>query len=593
MDLLRHRWFWPCILVLGVGLLFGISLGMRAPWLGMLPDREEYTNADIVLAMSVRNVNEWLADTEKPLLSRFIVYCTGPSVEVGDGMWRMREIAYFPLSWMPLYAVGRMTGSPVTVQTAQLVNMGYQFLAALGLALLVATALRPAWPRAAATIAGLAASSLVLFLPGPYFYYFYTYFPDMVVVPVFVWAILLELWRDDAAAKPLRRGIVAAQAVLLFAGVLSEWLFIPFTFALLLKRALLGEFGATLAGWVKGVVATLGPGAAGMAVFLLYWVWNQALYELFVKFIIHTGTNDHGPSLESYVPVFWFAYVRWALGWYAPQFLWAAIGVSTAAFLAAAAARHRGAAIPPNLLRIIVALFLTGFPMMLYSLLLRAHEAENNYESAKFAVPAAAALTLLPAVALQLRKRRSALQAAAAYASSAAVSLIAAGWIAVASPGVPAMMHVGTDRLQRIAKELAPEQLEPDVLFASFIRNNGDAINSSVVFGQMIRPYEDLPIFLPRFAGVVPYTYPLIQAFLRPGYEMGLTPEIDYTPPAHFTVGLLYPAEGPVPEALAPLAPYARQRDSSAYRMLVLDNRDLARFYVETGSTFGFDTAAP
>jgi hypothetical protein len=352
---------WRGVLLVTISIMFLASFLWRMPWLGKLPDTDPHLNADMITALGVRNVNEWLDARSEHLFSRYVVQILPYSVEVGDTIWRMREIAYFPLTWFPLYAAARLTGQPATVEGAQLLNLLCHFLVALAIAWAVFEVLTPRWPSSAAFVLACSASALEIFLPGPAFYHLYTYFPDMSVLPAVVWTIFLELMRGHPGVRQspvMVRVVRYAQYLLMFSGVLLEWLFIPLTATILLKRILLGEYGWRVRTVVRGTVETLLPGTIGMSVFFAYWVWNKALYEIYLKFIIHTGTHGHGPDVALYFPVFWGQHVPWAIGGYAPAFLWSLLGIGILGFLfLTIQQRDPGKAMDPDTSKPLTALF--------------------------------------------------------------------------------------------------------------------------------------------------------------------------------------------------------------------------------------------
>lgn len=559
-------------------LLFSVSVWIRAPYLGQsaeVPPGASVNTASNT-AVSVMSVNQWLKDGLP--LYRHVVFASPPAFDTATPPLQVREVAYSPLTWQPLYLFGLLADRPVWVDDAQLLSLLLHLLVVLGSALLVYYAALPWMPLPTAALCAMATGALLTFLRGPLFIFFISYFPDMAVILFFAPLLLAEAMRDRARAQgdaAAARRTELAIVLLLFTGALVEWFVFILAATIGLKRVMEGQYGQNPMRWFLGGLRTVAPVLAALVLIAFYVTINKGWAEVVFKFVVHTGLMEASVDEGLYVPVFLHAYFADLLGGAGYLPLHVALAGGLLSFPVLLAWSSRRALAPLASLP-----FMASASCLIASLFLIDHHIENPHAALKFVVPFALSFSLLPLV-LVLAVRPEPLSG---KRYGVAIAVAAAAFLYYSSADYRRYFDVMGHRHDDNAAMLTDDVLEPDLVFATFMRDEADLYNGPIYYGRRLYPVSHLEDYLPRLTGYVP-EFPIppdLEAALRWFQKWNLTTEWVYPFPSQFEIALMHWNDEPVPAEVWAAAAWAtRVVDAPYYVMYVLNRQDLCTYYDE------------
>lgn len=576
------------LLLVCIMALFAVSVWMRSPWLGMVPEPPANIsiNPEINSGLSMRAVNEWLSSEPVPAYRRvFLVF--GAALETNSTVLRMREIAYMPLSWLPLYWYGRAKVAPLSMTDIHVMSLLCQAVVVFASGLLVYLVQFSRYGIRPAFLGGLAAAAFQTFLPGPLYLNLYCFFPDIAVLPVLAVLLLAEHFRDEALRADRRRAgrmFGALVAVLLFIGGMVEWLMYPVAVALALKRALSGEFGHTLRGVVAGLAKSMIPTACAACMFFFYVTVNTGWVEVLIKFLIHASVVEASVAESDLIPVYVMQYLPRALGSWAllPLAVVLLVGIVGYPSAALAARKHGVASFPAPALAV---LFVLAVGCVGDVLLLRDHHIENPHTALKFCLPYGVGLGLLVGAARRAQLQSySLLRSARKRVVAIAVLVFASiAWLRMTTPDFHALMSPGTNRYQENASRFTPELMEPDMLFASFALGHADHFVGPAFYHRQVYPMAAMADWLPMLAGKAsnPLMPEMFVPYFQKGQALGLAPDWEAPLPEDFTVGFVHWRDEPAPPEFETIARYAKRVVDTAHAKLYVLDAAAIRAYFE------------
>jgi len=568
-----------CLLLI-VTALFALSLLPRLPYLGTVgvPVSGESINPEINSLISARSVNEWLE--ERPALHHLVIMCFPETFERPTPGLRVREIAYFPITWLPLYAYGLATGDPIGIKEVQILTLLCHFLVALPLALLVHLLLRRHFaPVTALTYAAITAL-LVFFLPGAHYLFLYCYFPDVAVLPLIAWTLYLEALRDDARhSGDLRRArlLGIAVALFVFTGALTEWVGYLVGGALALKRILFDSPPITLRRAIETTFRTLLPVAAAALLFATWVTINTGWMEVLFKFLVHTGISEGNVDESQLWTVYFDRYAIWVLGhlgntlfWLLGLFMLLASASCLRPGFARRSPRPLSSAIAPPLFVLYVGIFTDIF-------LLSDHHVENPHTALKLVLPLSIALPLAAALISRVLTSPGAAWSRRSHCRHATLTSASALFLLALDPSIYRdQLHQGTRRFEENAARLEAPLMQPDMLFATFALRDEDIFAAQLFYGRQVHPLNTLEETLPYLTReLAPLDEsPEIKHIFEIGRILGLNPPFVYRMPPAFTIGFTHWKEESPPPVFNTLAPIANQRIETQHAILYLLNQD-------------------
>jgi len=386
------------VITLCTAIVFAYSASARAPMLGRTAWLDSW-----FAAASVLFAKNWTqSGTFQMGLGMFF---NPASVETPNLADRQLYMSYPPGAIVPVYLISRVLGRVPSLELVMAWNMALQFLIALTICLLAFYVLRRAgmtWPGA--LLFALAPIPLMLLLPGPMYLHLVPYFSDQAVLLPLALFVLCETIRDETipGSRP-RRAVSLAQAVLLFAGVATEWVFVFLAGLTFLKRLAQGEYKLDRASAIA-VAVYFFPLLLAIALFAVQVITLGGGHLLQERFGVQTGI-DEGAFLNVRLDNhFWTRHVVRAYG---VAGLW--LIAASAAYIALAAlfqlVRRVLGRDTAGLARLLWPAFLLLVPCVVHVIIFRNHSKYflHYFGALKFCMPLALIpFVLLPAFMLRL-----------------------------------------------------------------------------------------------------------------------------------------------------------------------------------------------
>jgi uncharacterized membrane protein YidH (DUF202 family) len=601
LSLIKRKVSWKAYVatLFIVSVIFAYSVTIRVPYFGSLPPTmggfQAYIDPPIV-----NNFKEWLENSREGRPNNYILHVFPRSFESPNDVLRGREVAYFPLFYMPAYLVVAALNLEPSLEALQVYSLVYQFLLTLFAAYLVVFILSRIVHPLIAVLCAIPAILLHCLLPGPMYYFLFTCLPDINVLPLCVLAVILEMRID--AAEGSKVGWRAAQCIVLFLGMLMEWLFGPLAVALVVKRFCLGQLGTGKWEITKKAFLCFLPAGLGLLTLLIYCITNDGLVEIGMKFLEHSSISDRGfaqylhHTLASKFPT--------ALGSFALYLLPLCVSFSLISFGAIAfikKSRREMSKTLQDATLIVSSVFLLVAACSIHLLILTQHYDENGFSPLVFLAPLTTFYCAFPILLLfiaiaKFSKANERARMKFFHPINAAHALIACVLIAVSvvwlakSPGQNNELRLSTtDFFEKFGTTVASLPLEGDVLFSSVVSSSCYALGCVAFVDRMVWPtttndefnFEDFIKLL--LSGKPLYTVidgTVVPDFLRrPGFFPNL-PEDTWRVPDKFTVGIVLDPDKPVDPKVAPLVAVAeKDLRIGPFRNLVVPSDALRKLY--------------
>lgn len=389
--------------------VFGFTVWERAPFFGHAWDGIE----GAMTAGSSMAASQWF--DEGALHLRFAMYWEPASVEYPTPETRTPYISFPPGALLPVFFLARILHHEPTVPFVMAYNLATHFLTALLLGLIAYLAARR-WKLGVfpSLVFALPPPLLYLTLPGAYFEHQMGYFSDQAVMLPYVLFLPLEMLLAYEENPFHRRWWGAAQAVVMFWGALTDWLFLLLILCAYIARAFSGQMGRKPRDFVVKSLAFGTPAFVAMLLFFLQLYHLNAIPALYGRFVERTETVSKGIHINAGAQQFssaglfsftidnrfWNDFIPHAYG-NIGRVLLLACAVKVMLDIVIGAIRHvrkRALRYPPGVLSLVVLVLL---PSLLYYHALKAHCSFflHFFTTLKFALP----LSLLPFTLFPLR----------------------------------------------------------------------------------------------------------------------------------------------------------------------------------------------
>lgn len=303
--------------IIAAAVLFAVVTVMFAASVNMRSEYKDYVSLDHhnhLTATSVVFTNFWLDDGI--FHDRFAMMANPDSVEFSDLKDRSFYDSYPPGCIVPLYIMAKLSGkNEISFGFVQRWDLFNQYAVTLLLAFLVYLLfLRLKTNPYIAFAAAIIPAAVNLFMPGPFYFFHSVYFADQAVILLFVLAVFLEFLRFDCKNPKMLRALDIAGAVVIFAGILTDYLFLCVIAVIYVKRLALREISLkSFGGWLKDSLKFAAPAIIAAALFVLQLAVNGPV-RIINMFFFRTGVNDTSGWTEHFERVFWKEHIVSAYG---------------------------------------------------------------------------------------------------------------------------------------------------------------------------------------------------------------------------------------------------------------------------------------
>lgn len=365
--------------------LFIHSVALRKPWHGTL-----FTPCHIhPTAKALFYSRAWLAEGAVHL--KFASVQNIHSVETGNYYPNWFYVSLPPGYLVPIYLTALITGKTPSPASIMTVNLSYHLacsiLLALGLFFLL---LQAGIRRMTATLIAIVPSVLFLFTTGTLWYMQVVYYSNQPGVFLFVIYIFLVIIRRDIHRSFLARIVDVLQFLVIFAGVLTDYLFYLVALVAFFIRLLNREISGKPRVFLRRCLVFWSPVLLGSLLFLWQIFSLKAFPQLVSRAQVRTGRSG---GVDLLISRFWNEHLALSFGKTGRVLILLSIVLAVVLFAAAVINRIRGkysGDSVPN--RILSVGFLAIFPQVLYVFALKNAHAQHSF----FTLPFAVSLALFP-----------------------------------------------------------------------------------------------------------------------------------------------------------------------------------------------------
>lgn len=370
------------LLVLTVG-SFSYSVHVRAPWRNTLSaDHHQWLSGS-----TVKFARNWYAEGASAL--GFLMLELPRSVEFPTVESRQPYLSYPPGAVILFYLATGLFGKEPMPAELMTFNLANHFLIALVLALMVFCFLRQIGGAMGGAF-GLAIVPVLieLLLPGPLYWHQNVYFADQAVILPFALVVFLEVLRPQLHTQSGRLLLGAAQACILFLGMLTDWLFAFVALTVYVKRLAHGELGKGVLAFVRASATFWLPVAVALGLFAYQLARYNALNGLVRIFLFRAGLEPVGAGYaRRFSEVFWRQYIPAAYGEWATILLWGGLALVALATIYASIQRWRTQPIDQCVSRTASLMGVLLVPCFLQVYAFRNHSMIHDFSTVKFALP--------------------------------------------------------------------------------------------------------------------------------------------------------------------------------------------------------------
>lgn len=393
------------ILFVVVTVMFAISVNMRSDYKDYVATEHHHHLTATAMAFT----NNWLDDGM--INDHFAMMANPKSVEFASLKDRSFYDSYPPGCIVPLYALAKVSGAKeIHFGFVQRWDLFIQYMTTLLLAFFIYLIILKLGSGMIYTIAGIAAALIPtvinLFMPAPFYFFHSVYFSDQAVLLPFMMTIFIELLREYLKDGKPRTALNIIEAVVIFAGTVTDYLFLCLLLVIYVKRLLLGEISVkSIKKWFIGSLKFAAPAIIALGLFVLQIFINGPV-RIFTMLKFRTGVSDDSGWTEAFGRVFWKDYIIRGYGANADIILKASLIVVLAAVAVYIAARLIKGYKNDRLKLLISMTAIVIIPCFMQVYLLRNHSAIHDFSSLKFSlVYAVVPFVLIPAMAAEALKK--------------------------------------------------------------------------------------------------------------------------------------------------------------------------------------------
>lgn len=293
------------VLFIFVTVMFAVSVNMRKEY-------KDYVSLDHhhhLTATSVAFTNNWLDDGV--FHDHFAMMANPDSVEFPTLKDRSFYDSYPPGCIIPLYVLAKLSGTKeVTFGFVQRWNLFNQYAVTLLLAFIVYLLfLKMKSKPYIGFIAAIIPTVINLFMPAPFYFFHSVYFADQAVLLPFMLTVFLEVLWTWSEKEKTRKILAVCEGVVIFFGMLTDYLFICLIIVLYVKRLLLREISfKSIVTWLRDSLKFAAPAVLAVMLFVLQIIINGPV-RIIDMFLFRTGMSDTSGWTDQFERIFWKQYI--------------------------------------------------------------------------------------------------------------------------------------------------------------------------------------------------------------------------------------------------------------------------------------------
>ena len=380
--------------------MFAISVSMRTKYNYFALEHHNHLSAT-----SVVFTNNWLDDGI--INDHFAMIPNPESVEFETLEDRSFYDSYPPGCIIPLYILAQLSGTEeISFDFVRGWDLFNQYAITILLAFLVYLIfLKLCSKPYIGFAAAIAPTAVNLFMPSPFYFFHSVYFSDQGVLLPFVLMIFLEFIRADIKEPRFRRTLNIIQAVVIFAGTITDYLFLCVLIVVYIKRLVLKEIPyRPFTAWLKGSLKMAAPALLGIALFVLQIAVNGPV-RILEMFLFRTGMEDSTGWTEHFSTVFWKDHIVNGFGANADIIIKASLVTIIAMIAVCVIIKIFKKRENNNLKMILSVAAILIVPCFMQIYLLKNHSAIHDFSALKFSlVMSVIPYVLIPAAVIEIVK---------------------------------------------------------------------------------------------------------------------------------------------------------------------------------------------
>ncbi len=241
-----------------------------------------------------------------------------------------------------------------------------------------------------------------LLLPPPLYFHQNVYFADQAVILPFVLFIFLEVIKKDIRGKS-GIGVNLLQGLVLFLGVLTDWLFIFVALAMYLKRLILNDLGKSFVSVLISSFKFWFPVVLALFLFIFQLYLLDVLPQFFGRFNSWTGLCKL--TWADFNSVLWGEHISRGYSKLAVGLLWGSLGIFILAAVYLLFQHFKKRFVCEEIKRTTLLIGILLVPCFLQVYAVKCHSITHNFSVLKFSVPLATVPFVLVPVLLYLLLR--------------------------------------------------------------------------------------------------------------------------------------------------------------------------------------------
>ncbi|HBC72760.1 MAG: hypothetical protein UX91_C0006G0083 [Candidatus Amesbacteria bacterium GW2011_GWB1_47_19] len=275
--------------------VFTYSLKIRRPYYNTISLKHHQWN----LAVPILFVNNWLR--ENPFKIYFAMLYNPASVEFTSLHSRELYVSYPVGAIFPIYLFSLLLRQEPTIPIIMTIALINHYFTALFLGLFVFVLLKKLrLSTFAAFVFSLIPILLELLLPSPLYYFQQAYFTDQAVLLPLVLFIFLELWLDFYENKKIRFAVSTLQVIVIFYGVLTDWLFLILLIAFYIKRFITNYRHRLIKPFIPGTLIFFLPAILALGLYTIQISFLGEMSQLSERFLSRTGIWNDGVNPRAF-----------------------------------------------------------------------------------------------------------------------------------------------------------------------------------------------------------------------------------------------------------------------------------------------------
>lgn len=301
--------------------VFLITVEMRAPWMKDLSSGHHQW----LSGSTIKFANNWYS--EGPVSLKFGLIENPKSIEFPSLSSRQPYASYPPGTILPIYLLAKIKGDVATPEMLMQYNRINHFFIALLLSLTVFLFLRQIrFDYLNSIFLSTVPVLIEFFTPATMYWHQNVFFADQAIILPFVLFIFFEIIKADVSRPVVLRTIFILQAMVMFYGALTDWLFVFISLTVWANRLLKGEMGKSVFSVLKLSLLFWLPFIFAMGLFVVQLYSLDILHELIPKLLFRTGFGaEGGKYIDNFFKKFWLGHIQNGYGTSAVVLLWGSL----------------------------------------------------------------------------------------------------------------------------------------------------------------------------------------------------------------------------------------------------------------------------